>query len=1061
MANDTGKGGIIRWFAANPVAANLLMILVVILGIMETGSIRKEAFPSIEPDSISISVSYNSGSATQSEEGLAIKIEEQLEDVIGIKTITSNSTGGGVTVTVEKQSGYDLSTLMRDVKARIDAISTFPVDAKNPVIKKAEREERALWVQIYGDADRHTLQKLAFDLKTDLLAHDKVNRVTLSGWLDPMMAIEIDEAKLQAYGLSLSDIETAIRQGSSNTITPTLHDENIYLQLKTSEQAYLKQDFAKIPLIINSSGKQINLGDVTKIDDTYEDYTSSLSRFNGSNSIGLQVITVGQDDIFDSVQGAREVVDQWINNDALPEGIEIATWSDSSVNIKDRLQLLIKNAGTGILLVFILLAIFLNLSVAFWVAAGLPFIFFGTIYFMGDSYFGLTLNEFTTFGFILALGIVVDDAVVVGESVYAVRSEGGDTLENTIKGTMQVAIPTLFGVFTTIAAFFTLSQLEGRLGQLYSQFAYVVTICLVLSVIESKLILPAHLAHLRTHRQPSRNKLSLFWQKIQHGANAGLNWFSEKVYQPTIDKALTYRYAVAVLFIALFAYVIAMPFTGAVRVSFFPEVPGDSVRAQLTMQNDSSFGQTHQNLMLIEKHAYEADQELLSKSNANDNKIKSENSKDIKVKSSIESLQLLSESDQTGAITVELAANTPYDINTFTKAWRERIGTPEGARTVSVQNRRSDVAALRVELSANDDETLNLAGTALKQRLRETAGVSGVEDNLEPGQPSVNLALNEQGRALGLTTDMLAQQVLQAFNGQVVQRYQRNNDEIEVKVRYPKSERQNPVDIYNARIRTSDGSVVPLSSVATTTFGYTRDTITRIDRKRAVYISSDVDKEIVSGTELVEQLKRDVVPEIESQYPGLDIHFAGEAEQQAETQSSMGEKFMLAMLIIFILLAIPLGSYSQPILIMTAIPFGIVGAILGHWINDIALGILSLNGIIALSGVVVNDSLLLVSRYNDIKKSRDDIKTSISLACRSRLRAVLLTSFTTFAGLVPLLQETSRQAQFLIPAAVSLAYGIMFATIITLIFIPSLLLIQEDIAQLMNRFWQNKALKEA
>ena len=1045
MANDITRNGIIGWFATNPVTANLLMILVIILGLLETGVIRKEAFPGMEPDSINISVSYDSGSATQSEEGLAIKIEEQLEDVIGIKTITSSSTSSGVTVTVEKKSEYDLDTLMRDVKSRVDAISTFPADAKKPVIEKAEREEHALWLQLYGETDRHTLQQLAYELKNDLLSHKNVNRVKISGWLDPMIAIEIDEGKLQAYELSLSDIETAIQQGSSNTITPTLRNENVYLQLKASEQAYLKEDFASIPLITNNNGKQIFLGDVTNINDTYEDYTSSLSRFNGHKSIALQVITVGQDDIFKSVEGAREIIQQWKNSGTLPQSVELASWSDRSVNIKDRLNLLIKNAGTGILLVFILLALFLNLRVAFWVAAGLPFIFCGTIYFMGDSYFGLTLNEFTTFGFIMALGIVVDDAVVVGESVYAVRSKEGDTLANTIKGTMQVAVPTLFGVFTTVAAFFALSQIEGRLGQLYSQFAYVVTICLVLSIIESKLILPSHLAHLNTHRKASNKNLLGLWQKVQNGADTGMNWFSENIYQPAIDKALNYRYTIAILFIALFAFVIAMPFTGAVRVSFFPEVTGDTVRAQITMQNDSSYGQTHNNLKLLEQYAFETDRELLG---------------DDKQASAIASLQILSESDQAGKLTVELDKEAPYDINDFTKIWRKKIGMPEGARTVSIKNRRGEIAALRVELRANDDVILTKAGEVFKQRLQETAGISGIDDNLQPGQPSVNLQLTEQGRALGLTTDMLAIQVLQAFNGQVVQRYQRNNDEIEVKVRYPDSERQNPADIYNARIRTNDGSVIPLSSVATTTFGYTRDTITRIDRKRAIYISADVDKDIVSGTELVKRLKRNLVPEIETQFPGLDIHFAGEAEQQAETQSSMIEKFMLAMLIIFILLAIPLHSYFQPFLIMSAIPFGIVGAILGHWLNDLSLGILSLNGIIALSGVVVNDSLLLVARYNDMKTDRKNIQQVISQACRSRLRAVLLTSFTTFAGLMPLLQETSMQAQFLIPAAVSLAYGIMFATVITLILIPCLLMIQEDITGFFQRVWQTLTMRE-
>lgn len=1027
------NGGIITWFAQNPVAANLLMLLVIALGVLETSYVRKEAFPSMEPDTITLSVSYDSGSALQSEEGLAIKIEEQLEDVIGIKSITSTSTGSGVTVTIEKQSNYDLDDLLRDVKSRIDAISTFPAEAMNPVIEKAVREHRALWLQLYGDADRQTLQQLAWDLKTDLLANANVNRVTISGWLNPMMAIEIDEGKLQAYGLSLSDIETAIIQGASNTITPVLRDENIYLQLKASEQAYLKEDFARIPLIINSQGRQITLGDVTNINDTYEDYTSSLSRFNGHNSIALEAITVGQDDIFDTVEGAQNTVEEWRAGGHLPEGIELATWSDRSENIKDRLNLLIRNAGTGILLVFILLALFLNLRVAFWVAAGLPFIFFGTLYFMGDKFMGLTLNEFTTFGFIMALGIVVDDAVVVGESVYDVRSKEGDSLANTIKGTLRVAVPSLFGVLTTVAAFFALSQIEGRLGHLYSQFAYIVTICLILSVIESKLILPAHLAHLKTHRPASTKSLSGLWQFIQNAANRGMELFSERIYQPVIEWALNFRYAVTILFLAMFILVITMPFTGVVRMSFFPQVDGDTVRARLVMQNDSSYGQTHQALLAMEEKAYQVGKDL----SASDNHF-------------IANLQVMSEADQSGELTVELTADAPFNVRDFASRWRAVVGKPEGARTVNIQSRRGDIDALRIELRANDDAILTSAGEKFKELLRQTAGISGIEDNMEPGQPSVNLELTEQGKSMGLTKDMLASQILQEFNGQVVQRFQRNSDEIEVKVRYPREERQNPADVFAARIRTPDGSIVPLSSVATTTFGYTRDSITRIDRKRAVYITAEVDKDSISATEMVTQLKRNVVPVVERQFPGLDIHFGGEAEQQAETQSSMLEQFMVALFIIFMLLAIPLKSYTQPLIIMTAIPFGIVGAILGHWINSLSLGILSLNGIIALTGVVVNDSLLLVARYNEIRNDCANIQEAISKACRGRLRAVLLTSFTTFAGLMPLLKETSHQAQFLIPAAVSLGYGIMFATVITLIFIPSLLMIQEDLLRVLR-----------
>lgn len=1035
MHNTTKNSGIIGWFASNPVAANLLMILIILLGVLEMSQLRKEAFPSREPDSLTISVSYDSGSASQSEEGLAIKIEEQLDEVVGIESITSTSTGSGVTVTVEMQNDYDLDTLLRDVKTKVDAISTFPVDAKNPVIKKAEREEHALWLQLYGDSDRHSLQQLADELKSDLVAHSDISRVTISGWLDPMMVIEIDEGKLQAYGLSLSDVETAINAGSSNTMTAVLRNKSIYLQLKASQQAYLKQDFANIPLLSATQGQQLLLGDVADIVDTYDDDSSVLSRFQRQDSIALQVITTGMEDITHSVSAAQQVAEQWLAEDKLPNGVSLASWYDRSEAISSRLQLLIKNAATGIALVFILLALFLNLRVALWVALGLPFIFFGTLYFMGDKFIGLSLNEFTTFGFLLALGIVVDDAVVVGESIYSVRKQEGDTLANTIKGTMRVAVPTLFGVFTTVAAFFALAQLEGGLGQLYAQFAAVVTICLLLSIIESKLILPAHLAHLNTQHKKPENKLVHLWSALQQKVDGGMQWFSASVYRPTIEHTLNYRYVVLILFLALFLYVISMPFTGAVRLSFFPTVPGDTVRAEITMQNDVSFGQTHSSLLQLEQLAYTTDKAL---------------SGQLASQSHIKNLQILSESDQSGKVTVELTKNAPYDINTFTRKWQQAAGLPEGARSLNVRNARGSTDDLRVELRANDDEILNLAGADIKAALTAIPAVNGITDNLQPGQPQLHLQLTQQGRALGMTTDMLAGQILQAFKGQVVQRYQRNNDEIEVKVRYPEAQRQNPADVLNANVRTADNHVVPVSSVATVSFGYTRDSISRIDKKRAVYISANVDKDALSATELVSRLQQQVVPTLKRQYPGLDIHFAGEAEEQAETQNSMIHMFGIAMLVIYILLAIPLKSYIQPVLIMTAIPFGIVGAIIGHWFYDLSLGILSLNGIIALSGVVVNDSLLLVSRFNDIKQEVPTIKQAISEACRGRLRAVLLTSITTFAGLMPLLGETSRQAQFLIPAAVSLGYGIMFATIITLILIPTLLMIQHDIAALFT-----------
>ena len=1036
--------GIIPWFAQNSVAANLLLILIISLGLMQMGKLRKESFPSLSPNSLTVSVTYDSGSAQQSEEGLAIKIEEELEDVLGIKTITSSSTTTGATVTIEMKDDYDLDTLLRDVKAKVDAISNFPTDADKPVIEKAEREEHALWLELYGEVGRHTLQTLAEELKDDLLANANVNRVEISGDLDPMISVEIDEAQLQSYGLALSDVEDAINNESGSSRTAVLRDKNLYLQLKASEQAYLKEEFAAIPLVTLEDGSRIRLGDVAKIDDTFDDETPTLSRFNGHTSIALQVITTGQDDISRTVAGAKKVVAEFKNSGSLPDNVKLTSWYDRSTTIIERLKLLAENALTGFIIVFVLLAMFLNISVAFWVAMGLPFIFFGTLYFMGDSFAGLSLNEFTTFGFIMALGIVVDDAVVIGESIYTLRAKEGDTIENTIRGTQAVAVPTFFGVLTTVAAFYAISQVSGHMGELYSQFAIVVTICLVLSVIESKLILPSHLAHLNTRQSQGKNPIQRGWMWVQKITDQSLNLVNERIYGPLIKISLHYRYAVLVVFAGIFIFAVSMPLTGMVRMSFFPDIPGDTVRAELTMKNDASYGQTHAALALLESRAHEADRELR---HADDDQ-----------GSAIAYLQVLSEADQSGAVKLQLTKDAPYDIDTFTRKWREISGTPEGAKTLSVQNAPAMVDALRIELRSSDDTVLTMAGKALKNRLSTIASVSGIEDNLEPGQPQLFMALTAQGRALGFTTDMLAEQVLQAFSGQVVQRFQRSVDEVEVKVRYPQGARKSVSDVLNADVRTSDGTVVPLTSVANITYGYTRDTITRIDGKRAVYVSADVDKDIMSSTELVAQLQKQLVPKLKQQYPNLDIDFSGEAEEQAETETSMVDMFILALFIIYFLLAIPLKSYIQPFLIMTAIPFGIVGAVLGHWVNDLSLGILSLNGIIALAGVVVNDSLLLVSTFNDLRRNSDtSLFETVSWAGKSRLRAVLLTSFTTVAGLLPLLYETSHQAQFLIPAAVSLAYGIMFATVITLILIPVLLVVHHDICRFLSWFtwWIN------
>ncbi|MGL6312766.1 efflux RND transporter permease subunit [Vibrio sp. WXL103] len=1032
--DNSYKSGIIAWFAQNSVAANLLMIGVILVGLFSINDLRKEAFPSLEPDVVTVSVSYDSGDPIQAEEGLAIKIEEALETVAGIKHITSTSDSTGSRVSIEKETSYDLDVLLDDVKTKVDAINNWPADADNPVIDKARMQNHALWIQLYGDSDRGTLQALAEELKSDLLSQSAIRDLEIKAKVDPMISVEVNEAMLQAYGLTLSDVSQAINAESSTSIGTSLRNGEKSVRLKVSEQAYEVEDFKTIPVMTTANGSQITLGDVAMVSDGFEEDSLSLSRYNQQNAVGIQIVMDEYSDVVAIVEQAEQVVENWKMSSALPDDVEIDSWYDQSTLIKERLSLLAKNALSGIALVFIVLALFLNIRVAFWVAASLPFVFCGTLYFMTDSFMGLTINEMTTFGFIMALGIVVDDAVVVGESIYTTRREQGDSLKSTIVGTHKVAAPTIFGVLTTVVAFVSIAMVDGKMGQIYAQFASVVAICLLLSLVESKLILPAHLAHVNT--QPSGKKG--LWARIQHGADSGLEWFNHRVYKRVIKQALNFRYAVVLGFVALFILVVGMPMTGAVRVGFFPEIAGDTVTADIRMYNDASFGQTQTNLLVLEQNALEVDKALRAEFGGDE--------------SAISSLQVIASEDKSGSVTVELDSESTYSSNDFAAQWLAMSGQMEGTKKIKVLSMKEMVDAFKAELKSNDEAMLTEAANKLKAELQMIAGVSGIDDNLDLGEPQYRFELTDQGRALGMDTSSLAQQVLQSFGGDIVQRFQRGKDEVKVRVRYPQEARQTLADIKASSVRTADGTVLPLTSVANVYSDYQPSEITRIDSQRAVYITASVDQSTIASNELVASLQNSIVKQLNTDYPMVKIDFAGEAEQQRESTDSMQSTFVMALIAIFALLAIPLKSYVQPLIIMVAIPFGIVGAILGHWLNDLTLSILSLNGILALSGVVVNDSLLLVSRFNQLVKDKSlSVKDAISQACTGRLRAVLLTSITTFAGLSPLLGETSMQAQFLIPAAAALGYGILFATVITLVLTPSLLMIQNDIKVLISR----------
>lgn len=1037
-----GSKNIISWFVHNPIAANLLLISTIIIGLLSLDELRKEAFPSLAPDRLTISVNFESGSPSQAEEGIAIKVENSLASISGIKRLVSTSDARGSTLTVVKESNYNLDVLLNDVKTKIDAIFNLPENAERPIIEKAQVKEHAIWIQLYGNIDRERLYALTDRLQKDLRRQPAIKDIVLQAEPEPIISVEVNEAKLQAFDKTLNDVADIINAESSAAMTSSLRHKDKTVHLKVAEQAYTVEDFKKIPFVTSDTGTALQLGDIANITKTFEENVFVLSRYNQHTASAIQLVVDERGDIVDIVKQANEVVQNWQNGDKLPPGVFIESWHDQSSLISERLDLLIKNGLNGIAFVFILLALFLNLRIAFWVAAGLPFVLCGTLYLMTDTFFDFTINELTTLGFIMALGIVVDDAVVVGESVHKERAKNGNTIDSTINGVLRVAKPTIFGVLTTVVAFGALSNIDGYGGQIYAQFGTIVVICLLLSLVESKLILPAHLASVTSQRALSPD----WWVRLQLTANNTLQMCNERVYKPLLKRLLRWRYIVVIFFVGLLFIASSLLIVGAIKVTFFPAIYGDTASARITMHNDISYGQLQDNLLTVEQAALAADNQLQQAYGGQN--------------SGIGSLQVIASNDRDGTISVELNNKAAYEIPEFADTWETIVGQLEGAKKFQILSTLEFIESFRVEVKSHNEQELKSASRMLLSHLGSTEGLSGIDHNIFLDEPQFKFTLTEQGRSLGIDSSSLAQQVLQTFGGGVVQRFQKENNEIKVRVRYPLSDRQTLSDINNAMVRTNRGDAVPLTSVATVTKVYQPERITRINGERAFFISAVVDKSLTSPERIVKDAQNSIVKAIQDKYPSVVISFAGEAEERTETTQSMSSMFALTMLVIYALLAIPLKSYIQPVIIMSVIPFGVIGAIFGHWMNDLTLSILSLNGIFALSGVVVNDGILLVSKYNELSKVKAyEALDSVVEACSARFRAVILTSFTTFVGLLPLLSETSLQAQFLIPAAASLAYGILFATFITLILIPVILIIKNDLSNLKSRVGKTHIFK--
>jgi len=1015
------------------------MLSILGAGIFTAFTVRKEGFPAFAAETVTVTVPIRGGTPENVERGVSIRIEESLESISGIEEIRSESTDSLSTVTVEAIEGYNITKLLNDVKVEVDAIPSFPEQAEKPVVKEKKRSQQVLWVEIYGSGSEAARKETARRLRDQLLAEPAISLVETFGSRDYEISIEPSEEQLRRFGLTFQELADAVSENSVDLGGGDVRTARGDISLRARDQAYRAGDFEKIPVRTNSDGTRIFVRDVADVRDGFVDQ-KFYNRFRGQPTTSLQIVTEGNEDIVKAVEQGKKVV---ANFKDLPEGIEIASWLDGSTKIRDRLALLGFNGLIGVCLVLGILMLFLNLRLAFWVAVGIPVSLAGAVTLFPIPGLDLSVNIISAFGFLVVLGIVVDDAIVIGESIYSEKEEKGDgdgnAIETTVRGVSRVVTPATFGVITTIAAFLPLTQVSGRLGNVFGQIATTVVFCLLFSLIESKLILPAHLAHLNVHRKPG-NSVSRAFTRFQKVIANGLSAVVEKWYRPAIRWAIPWRYAVLAGFFAIFVFVIGLFPAGQLRFVFFPNIYNDDISANLNLEQGQSVEYLHSQAQRMEDAARQLGDGYKKQFGHNP----------------FIEIQIAASTNTGASVVAELTRSTTREFlptEQIVSDWRQAVGDVPGARSLSFKATAGPPGGdLAINLESDDLQELERAANELKNEIATYPGTFDINDTFKSGKPEITYSVTPEGEAAGFTRRDLAQGVRDAFYGREAQRVQRGRDELRVMVRYPQDQRDSLETLREMRVRAADGSAVPFPVIADTEFGDALASIERIDNKRVVTINASVNKGATSSDEVVKRLDKEFFPDFLAKHPSISITESGEVEQRKKSLSSLMAGFAFSIVFIYVLTAIPLRSYVKPLIIMSVIPFGIIGALLGHYLMGLPISILSIFGILALSGVVVNDSLVLVCRVNDLQDEGKNLHEAVSLAGGDRFRAILLTSLTTFFGLAPLLLETEVQAQFLKPMAASLAFGIVFATVITLFLLPILFLIVNDVRKLIRRY---------
>ena len=1029
MSVEEQQKGTIAWFARNPVAANLLLALIVIAGLMSIFTIEKTAMPRFALDLITVQMAYPGASPTEVERGICIKIEEALRDIEGIEQIESTARESFGTVAVEVSTDYDITEILDEVNIAVGSIFTFPENAERAVVSRTKIQQDLIDIQIYGDVDEREMTRLAKEIRLELLNLGDISRVDLGDVRAYEVAIEISENKLQQFNLSLEDVAQAIRFSSVDLPAGVIKTDAFDLRLRTEGKAYTRKDFEEIVLKQSSDGGRVLVRDVASVSDGFEEDRRN-PRFNGKPSVSLSVYSVGGQSELQLAQLVKHYVAE--KQIELPEGVEIETWLDVSYYLKGRLNMMIENLALGALLVLILLGLFLQLKVAFWVVVGIPVCFLGTLWLMPQ--FDVSVNMLSLFGFILVLGILVDDAIVIGENIHSYVEQHGPSENNVIAGARQVALPATFGVLTTIATFVPMLMIEGAFGPLWKAIGAVVVLALTFSLIESKWILPSHLMSLGRAKADKKQggPIAFIHKKI----DGGLKFVIHQVYRPVLEKALEFRYATVAIFVGCLIFIVGVVAGGIIRFVFFPSLPSDFLIAQIQMENGMGFSDLEEAMVRIEDALYVVDEELAG----------------IEGGSLVKHLRTALSSRSSGFMVVELnkAETRTVDTIQISRMWTEAIGDIPGIEKLDVGSGDDGAPALSVNLFGEDLEQLKAAAEEFADELDAYPGIFNTSVSLTEGPREAVLSITPEAQAMGLTLGQVASQVRAGFYGVEAQRIQRGEDEVKVMVRYPADERSRVTDLESMYFRLPDRTIIPFSRVAHIDYKTGYSAIQRLDAQRTVNISAMADREIAEPEKIARELESVFQENYAPRYPDTRFKLTGQSQEAQESLGTLINGLLLAMLVVYTLIAIPLKSYLQPLIIMSVIPFGFIGAAVGHWILGLPISVLSMCGLIALAGVVVNDSLVMVDFVNQGVRKGMDLAVAARDAGVRRFRAILLTSLTTFIGLIPIISESSLQAQIVIPMAVTLAFGILFSTVVTLVLIPTLYLIIEDMKRVFR-----------